>query len=232
LKRFSVLLAVLVAVSLPAAAFGDPPATTITGGPNGNSYKTSPEFSFTSSAAPATFECSLDGAPFSSCQSPLKLGPLAMGDHTFSVRSINTGGEVDPAPPVRSWKVVPPLTAPVVKLLQPARRTLRIAAFRRISGSAVAPSGVTRIQVTLQRGGPDKSVFPPRCTYFDMRTATKTLQPCILPAYFPAPGTTKWHYSVTKTGRAVLTPGKYTLIVRAFNPYGQASQTRFPLTLR
>jgi hypothetical protein len=65
-----------------------------------------------------------------------------------------------------------------------------------------------------------------------MRTATKTLQPCVLPAYFPAQGTTKWHYNAARAGRAVLTPGKYTLIVRAFNPYGEASQTRFKLTLR
>jgi hypothetical protein len=117
-------------------------------------------------------------------------------------------------------------------MTQPRGRAIALSKFRSISGTAEAPSGVTRIQVTLQRGGPDKSVFPPRCTYYDMRTATKTLQACLLPAYFPARGTTSWHYSVSKVGRAVLRRGKYTLIVRAFNQYGQASQTRFPLTLR
>jgi hypothetical protein len=222
---------VLATLAIPALA-ADPPRTTITAGPNGESYETSPTFQFASDVPDSVFECSLDGAEFERCSSPLKLGQLALGSHAFTVRAVAPDGQVDPAPPVRNWDVVPPLDTPVVKLKQPARRTLRRSQLRTISGTAAAPAGVTRVQVSLQRGGPDKSVFPPRCTFFDMRTATKTLQPCILPAYFAAKGTVNWRYTSAKAGRGVLTPGKYTLIVRAFNPYGEASQTRFKLTLR
>jgi hypothetical protein len=230
-KCFLPLIVLSVLMAAPVA-LADAPTTLITAGPNGDSYQTSPQFEFSSSAPGSTFECKLDSGGFTPCMSPLTLSPLEFGEHTFSVRAIDPEGQTDPAPPTRSWRVVPPITTPLVRLAAPSGRAVARSAFRRISGTAKAASGVTRIQVTLQRGGPDKSVFPPRCTYFDMRSATKTLQACVLPAYFKASGTTNWHYNVTKAGRSVLAPGKYTLIVRAFNAYGQASQTRFPLTLR
>lgn len=232
-RRLLPALIVLSVVAYPALSLAaDPPKTTITAGPNGNSYETSPQLAFTADPPAASFECSLDGGPFNPCTSPTTIGPLEFGDHTFSVRARDADGQVDPAPPTRTWKVVPPIDTPVVKLTQPTKRSLERSQLRRLSGTASAPAGVARVQVTLQRGGPDKNFFPPRCTYFDMRTATKTLRPCLIPAYFPAIGTTNWHYNAAKRGRAVLTPGKYTLIVRAFNPYGEASQTRFKLTLR
>ncbi|MFL5838854.1 MAG: hypothetical protein ACJ77Z_00190 [Thermoleophilaceae bacterium] len=228
---------VLITLALAAAVFpalvhaADPPTTTITAGPNGNSLEKAPQFEFTSDV-PGSFECSLDSAAFAPCTSPHKAGPLPLGFHTFSVRALDADGQPDAAPPVRAWTLVAPIDTPVVKLSSPTRRTVAVKKLVRLSGTAKAPAGVSRIQVTLQRGGPDKNFFPPRCTYFDLHTGTKYLQPCLLPAYFAAKGTTRWHYTVAAAGRRVLTPGKYTLVVRAFNPYGEATQQRFPLTLR
>jgi hypothetical protein len=232
-SRRRITIAVLMVVALFPALVraADPPKTTITAGPDGNSLESTPQFVF-SSDVPGSFECSLDGAPFSACTSPRKIGPLKLGAHTFSVRAVDPDGQADPAPPVRDWTVVAPIDTPVVKLSSPSKRTIAVKKLIRLSGTAKAPAGVSRIQVTIQRGGSDKNFFPPRCTYFDMHTGDKYLQPCLLPAYFAAKGTTRWHYNVSAAARRVLTPGKYTLIVRAFNPYGEATQQRFPLTLR
>jgi hypothetical protein len=231
MRRALVTLALAAAVFPALVHAADPPKTTITAGPNGNSLEVTPQFQFTADV-PGSFECSLDSAAFAPCSSPHKLGPLKLGFHTFSVRAVDGDGQPDPAPPVRAWTVVAPIDTPVVKLSSPARRTVAVNKLLRLSGTAKAPAGVSRVQVTLQRGGSDKNFFPPRCTYFDLHSGTKYLQPCLLPPYFAAEGTTRWHYTVAAAGRRVLTPGKYTLIVRAFNPYGEATQQRFPLTLR
>src|SRR5581483_1537320 len=62
-----------------------PPETTITQGDGAR-------FSFAASE-PATFECSLDGAPFSPCTSPVSYA-LANGDHSLSVRAKDALGNV------------------------------------------------------------------------------------------------------------------------------------------
>jgi hypothetical protein len=82
-----------------------PPDTTIDEGPSGHTSSTSARFSFTSSEEGSTFECSLDGAPFERCSSPVSYSPLADGPHTFSVRAIDPSNNVDPSPAVRDWTV-------------------------------------------------------------------------------------------------------------------------------
>ncbi|MEX2646889.1 MAG: PxKF domain-containing protein [Gaiellaceae bacterium] len=81
--------------------------TQITAGPSDYSQTDAATFSFTSQADGATFQCSLDGAGFTSCSSPHTVsGPLAEGPHRFEVRAVLGGGdEVDPSPAVYRWTV-------------------------------------------------------------------------------------------------------------------------------
>ncbi|MGN6558714.1 MAG: hypothetical protein ACTHLH_12000 [Solirubrobacterales bacterium] len=43
------------------------------------------------------FQCRLDGGDWTSCSSPLRLGQLDPGDHSFAVRALNRRGEDGPA---------------------------------------------------------------------------------------------------------------------------------------
>ena len=81
------------------------PETTITGGPSGDVTAHSATFEFSSDRPEATFECSLDGAPFQSCTSPRQYPQLASGAHTFAVRAISYGA-VDPTPATRAFNVL------------------------------------------------------------------------------------------------------------------------------
>ncbi|MCP3102812.1 Ig-like domain-containing protein [Myxococcus sp. K15C18031901] len=89
-----------------------PPDTVLSGGPTGTTSATTASFTFTATESPATFECSLDGAPYAACTSPRSLTGLADGSHTFSVRAVDAAGNVDPTPATRTWTVdtTPPNT--------------------------------------------------------------------------------------------------------------------------
>jgi hypothetical protein len=74
--------------------------------------QTSANFSFSSSPTPHHYECALDGASFATCTSPQHYEGLADGSHTFSVRSVSSGGTPSAATSY-SWTIdtVPPETA-------------------------------------------------------------------------------------------------------------------------
>ncbi len=60
-----------------------------------------------------TFECSVDGAPFTRCSSPVSLSGLAPGRHTVAVRSVDEDGRVDPTPAEWAFDVpAEPLVVP------------------------------------------------------------------------------------------------------------------------
>ncbi len=63
-------------------------------------------------------QCSLDGAAFADCGSPLTLTGLADGAHTFAVRGRDVAGNVDASPATHAWTIdtddTPPVIAPVV----------------------------------------------------------------------------------------------------------------------
>jgi hypothetical protein len=82
-----------------------PPDTTITGGPSGTTTAITASLTFTATEAGASFECKLDSASWSGCASPKALSGLAVGLHTFSVRSEDAAGNVDATPASRSWTV-------------------------------------------------------------------------------------------------------------------------------
>jgi hypothetical protein len=82
-----------------------PPQTTIDSGPSGNAKSREATFTFSSSEAGSSFECSLDSGAFSACSSPKTYTGLANGSHTFSVRAKDAAGNIDPTPASRTWKV-------------------------------------------------------------------------------------------------------------------------------
>ena len=85
-----------------------PPKTTITSAPSGRISTGPVEIDFSSSQPGSTFQCSLDGASYTTCASPDRLASVEPGPHTFKVRAINAGGIVDSSPPSASWDSVAP----------------------------------------------------------------------------------------------------------------------------
>ena len=81
----------------------DPPHTAITQRPKDKTRKKKATFAFSSEAG-STFQCSVDGAPFSACTSPDTL-KVSKGKHHFEVRAIDAAGNVDGSPATDDWKV-------------------------------------------------------------------------------------------------------------------------------
>ena len=72
----------------------------------GRGLTSSSDASFAFSAdEPASFECSLDGAPFATCGSPQEYAGLADGEHGFEVRAVDEAGNVDASPASFGWRV-------------------------------------------------------------------------------------------------------------------------------
>ena len=90
------------------------PETSITAGPADGSTvnSASATVEFASTEANSTFECSLDGAAFSTCTSPKSYSNLAGGSHAFAVKATDAAGNVDTTPASRSWTVQSDSTAP------------------------------------------------------------------------------------------------------------------------
>ncbi len=72
------------------------PTATIDSGPPTATNDTTPTFTF-SSEADATFECRMDSAVFSPCDTPFTSPELAGGSHTFQVRATDTAGNTGTA---------------------------------------------------------------------------------------------------------------------------------------
>jgi hypothetical protein len=86
------------------------PETTIDSGPSGTISVAEATFVYSSQDG-STFECSLNGAPYSACTSPKTKSytKLSNGSHTFDVRAIDGAGNVDATPASRTFSVeVPP----------------------------------------------------------------------------------------------------------------------------
>jgi hypothetical protein len=115
-------------------------------GPPARTNSTSASFNF-STGAGIGFECSLDGAAFSSCGSGAtgskSYTGLAEGLHTFKVRAVN-GQFVDQVPATRTWTVdtTPPDTTILTSTgpLEGAVTTLTSALF---TFSSTEPTGAT-----------------------------------------------------------------------------------------
>jgi hypothetical protein len=91
------------------------PRTDILAGPSGSTASTTAIFSFSADDPAATFECSLNGAAFTTCTSPKTYTGLGEGAHSFHVRATDQAGNTDPTPAIRSWTV--DLTAPAAPVI-------------------------------------------------------------------------------------------------------------------
>lgn len=82
--------------------------------PPASTSATTASFSLWSNDAPVTFECRLDGTPWTACTSPVALTGLPDGTHTFEARAKDAAGNVDGSPAARTWVV--DTTGPSVRL--------------------------------------------------------------------------------------------------------------------
>jgi probable HAF family extracellular repeat protein len=85
--------------------------TTLLSGAQGRETSSLATAEFIANDPAATFECSLDGAPFAPCASPYPMTGLALGSHTFRVRSVNDL-EPESALVQRTWTIVEDNTPP------------------------------------------------------------------------------------------------------------------------
>ncbi|HEX6022585.1 MAG TPA: Ig-like domain-containing protein, partial [Solirubrobacter sp.] len=139
------------------------PDTTITSGPIGAVSSTTATFTFTSTEAGSTFQCSLDGAAFGTC--PTSYTGLSQGPHTFAVRATDAAGNTDPSPASQNWTVdtqappAPVITAPpnashqntqTVTLSGTAEvgSTVEVREGATLRGSATATGGNWTVQIT------------------------------------------------------------------------------------
>jgi hypothetical protein len=84
---------------------GTAPETTITSQPKARRTAKAAQFAFSSTEVGSTFECSIDGAPFTGCLSPL-IRTVGLGPHVFQVRATDAAGNVDQSPAIVSWRVI------------------------------------------------------------------------------------------------------------------------------
>ncbi|HVM19566.1 MAG TPA: fibronectin type III domain-containing protein [Egibacteraceae bacterium] len=111
------------------------------------------QFSFAAEdpSGPVVTECSLNGAPFTGCTSPVTVSGLAEGEHIWVVRARDAvGNETEPWSTV--WTV--DTTAPTGGMVQPSTR-FTLANRVRVAWSATdAISGVSGSDIRWQRAGP------------------------------------------------------------------------------
>ena len=91
-----------------------PPNTQISAGPSGPTNTATPTFTL-SAGEPASFECRLDGGAWSACTSPVTVGPLSEGAHTFAARARDLAGNLD-ASPAEAGLVIDTIAPPAPSL--------------------------------------------------------------------------------------------------------------------
>jgi len=81
------------------------PDTGLDSAPPVSTYVTSAMFLFSATESGSTFQCRMDGAVFAPCVSPVTIGSVAYGRHTFEVRATDPAGNVDVSAAGHTWTV-------------------------------------------------------------------------------------------------------------------------------
>jgi hypothetical protein len=104
----------------------------------------------------SSFEYSLDGGPFTSCDNSLLLGPLPDGSHSCLFRATDAAGNTDATPASFSWSV--DTVRPTVNVNPVPTSTLGVPLT--ITGAAGdVGSGVSSVQVLIRRASDNAIVF-------------------------------------------------------------------------
>jgi hypothetical protein len=84
-----------------------PPETTIVSRPPDPSDSSTASFTYESNEPGSSFECALDGVPFSGCPATgITYTGLGNGSHSFQVRAVDPADNVDPSPAGYSFEIV------------------------------------------------------------------------------------------------------------------------------
>ncbi len=116
------------------------PETEILLGPDGPTSDADPTFALRADEV-ATFECSLDGAAFTPCASPVVLTGLADGNHAFGARATDLAGNTDPMPAMRSWTSDTAIHRPDAEVRTSTSSTFRGNGIYNLSGKGQRVSG-------------------------------------------------------------------------------------------
>jgi hypothetical protein len=194
-----------------AVAATSVPAPSITAKPASATVQTSAAFSFTDSKTGVTFECSLDGAAFSTCASAKSYpGPLAGGSHTFAVRAKTSSGDLSSA---TSYTWLVDLQGPSATVLVPADGgtynasgwSTACVGVTGVCGIATDPSGVSSVAISLRQSSGN---------WWGGSSFDKTSE-----FFLTATGTTGWRYAL-----AIPTAdGQYTVRARATDGLGNTT---------
>lgn len=132
------------------------PTTTITANPSNPTNSDSATFSFigadTGGSGVASFDCSLDGAVFSTCSTGKSYSGLSNGSHTFQVRSVDNAGNPDTTPASYTWVIdgTSPDTSIDTYPVNPTNSTSASFTFTGDDGSGV---GGLSFECDLDNGG-------------------------------------------------------------------------------
>jgi hypothetical protein len=174
-----------------------PPGTTIgPSAPASLTTATGATFDFSSSEPGSTFQCSLDGAAFTSCSSPKSYSALADGSHTFQARAIDTATNTDPSPASYTWTI--DTTAPGTSI-----------------GPTVPPANTSSANATFDLGSNEAG------STFECRLDGAPFGSCTTPASYSGLGDGTHTFDLRATdpaGNVDTSPASYTWKIDSVGP--------------
>lgn len=154
---------------------GTPVDTVIDSGPSGVVGTDSATFAFSSPSDGATFECSLDNAPYAPCTSPAGYTGLDEGPHAFAVRAMVSTGEVDATPATREWTV--DVLDPAVASTSPAAGQTGVSPNGVVTARFSEPMNPATVTASTFRLAPASGAPVPAGVAYDASAQTATLRP-------------------------------------------------------